>query len=32
MIDKWFQNDINKVLVVHDRVVVTDVLKVDYYC
>ena len=26
MIDKWFQNDINKVLAVHDRVVVTDAL------
>lgn len=27
MIDKWFQNDINKVLAVHDRVVVTDALE-----
>lgn len=26
MIDKWFQNDINKVLAVHDRMVVTDAL------
>lgn len=26
MIDKWFQNDINKVLAVHDRVVVADAL------
>lgn len=26
MIDKWFQNDIYKVLAVHDRVVVTDAL------
>ena len=26
MIDKWFQNDINKVLAIHDRVVVTDAL------
>ena len=26
MIDKWFQNDINKVLAVHDRVVVIDAL------
>lgn len=26
MIDKWFQNDISKVLAVHDRVVVTDAL------
>lgn len=26
MIDRWFQNDINKVLAVHDRVVVTDAL------
>ena len=27
MIDKWFQNDINKVLAVHDRMVVTDALE-----
>ena len=26
MIDRWFQNDINKVLAVHGRVVVTDAL------
>lgn len=26
MIDRWFKNDINKVLAVHDRVVVTDAL------
>ena len=26
MIDRWFQNDINKVLAIHDRVVVTDAL------
>lgn len=26
MIDIWFQNDINKVLSVHNRVVVTDAL------
>ena len=26
MFDKWIQNDINKVLAIHDRVVVTDAL------